>query len=334
MMHKKKMDDGSYLLVGQHISKRENQVAAQSQSQNAATIQSSMRKTFESNLFVKNIPSDIAEQEIQDLFEELGPVISLKMRQGKYFNPSAAYRQYFVLYKDIECAKRAIQRFDQSTPFGARPLSVQFWMPTNELHQEREQRSFQEVQQYFMKSFTAGQDRQFGMQGGMGQSGYRQGGNFQGQRGGPRPDRRDNKFNNNRGGPRNMRQGGNREGYQQQVPAQQPVAGTAAPEQLQQVMGQTAAVLPPVDVARLQAMEPNERRQEIGNTIYQYIQQHYGNAAGKITGMLLDNDRIVDSIQLVSNMQYLQQKMVEAWTLLQQQQFDPATVQAQAGAPT
>lgn len=71
-----------------------------------------MRKTYESNLFVKNIPSDIAEEEIVKLFEEVGPVISIKLRQGKYFNPSAAYRQYFILYKDIECAKRAIQRYD------------------------------------------------------------------------------------------------------------------------------------------------------------------------------------------------------------------------------
>ena len=105
-----------------------------------------MRRTYESNLFVKNIPSEIQEEEIVKLFEEIGPVISIKLRQGKYFNPAAAYRQYFVLYKDIECAKRAIQRFDQSTPFGARALSVQFWMPTQELHQEREQRSFNEVQ--------------------------------------------------------------------------------------------------------------------------------------------------------------------------------------------
>lgn len=135
-MHKKQMDDGSYLLVSQHISKRENQVAAASA--NSSTIQSSMRKTFESNLFVKNIPAEIKEEELRALFEEVGPVISIKLRQGKYFNPSAAYRQYFILYKDIECAKKAIQRFDQSTPFGARALSVQFWMPTNELHQERE----------------------------------------------------------------------------------------------------------------------------------------------------------------------------------------------------
>lgn len=78
-MHKKQLDgDNKYLLVSQHISKRENQVAAQSQ--NSATIQSSMRKTFESNLFVKNIPSEISEEEIRKLFEEIGPVISIKLR--------------------------------------------------------------------------------------------------------------------------------------------------------------------------------------------------------------------------------------------------------------
>lgn len=105
-MHKKQMADGSYLLVSQHISKRENLVAAASS--NSSTIQSSMRKTFESNLFVKNIPAEIKEEELRALFEEIGTVISIKLRQGKYFNPSAAYRTYFVLYKDIECAKKAI----------------------------------------------------------------------------------------------------------------------------------------------------------------------------------------------------------------------------------
>ena len=161
-MHKKQNPDKTYLLVSQHISKRDNQVAAQTA--NSATIQSSMRRTYESNLFVKNIPSEIKEEEIVGLFEEIGPVISIKLRQGKYFNPQAAYRQYFVLYRDIDCAKRAIQRFDQSTPFGARALSVQFWMPTQELHQEREQRSFNEVQQYFMKNLynMAGPGGQYG----------------------------------------------------------------------------------------------------------------------------------------------------------------------------
>ena len=52
---------------------------------------------------------------------------------------------------------------------------------------------------------------------------------------------------------------------------------------------------------RFMNMDPNDRRQEIGNSIYAFIQAQYGDAAGKITGMLLDNEKIVDPIQLVSN---------------------------------
>ena len=97
--------------------------------------------------------------------------------------------------------------------------------------------------------------------------------------------------------------------------------------QMQQQMlaqQQQQQMLPAVDIGRLNAMDPAERRQEIGNNIYSVIQQIYGDAAGKITGMLLDNDRIVDPIQLVTNMTYLQQKANEAWSLLQQQQPDPS----------
>lgn len=85
--------------------------------------------------------------------------------------------------------------------------------------------------------------------------------------------------------------------------------------------------MPQIDTTRLQQMDSAERRQEIGNTIYSVIQAAYGDAAGKITGMLLDNDRIVDPIMLVTNGQYLMQKANEAWTLLQQQP-DPAQLQA------
>lgn len=104
------------------------------------------------------------------------------------------------------------------------------------------------------------------------------------------------------------------------------------PDQAQIIMQQQqmgAQQVPSVDFQRLQAMEPAERRQEIGNSIYAHIQAQYGDAAGKITGMLLDNDRIVDPIQLVANYQYLQQKAHEAWTLLQQQMDPHAAAQAQ-----
>jgi len=44
-------------------------------------------------------------------------------------------------------------------------------MPTGELHQEREQRSFQEVQQYFMKNLYNSQGSQFTGPGGPGSPG-------------------------------------------------------------------------------------------------------------------------------------------------------------------
>jgi len=43
----------------------------------------------------------------------------------------------------------------------------------------------------------------------------------------------------------------------------------------------------------------------------------YGDAAGKITGMLLDNEKVVDPVQLVSDLSYLHQKASEAAALLQ-----------------
>ena len=201
-------------------------------------------------------------------------------------------------------------------------------MPTQELHQEREQRSFQEVQQYFMKNFFPNQGGQFPGQGvphdgrhmRQGQDGGRPGGY---QQRGPRPDGRpDRKFNNQRGGGGryNARpQGGSREGYQQQ-PAQVPPQGaTPDQSQMQHMVGQPGQYPITADVYRIQQLDPAERRQEIGNSIYQVIHANYGEAAGKITGMLLDNERIVDPIRLVSDFQYLQQKALEAWTLLNQQ---------------
>ena len=220
-MNKKQLDDGSFLLVSQHISKRDNQVAA-----SGNTIQSSIRKTFDSNLFVKNIPSEITEDEVMKLFSECGPVISIKKRQGKHFNPNAAYRQYFVLFKEVEDAKKAIQRFDQSTPFGARALSVQHWMPSNELHAERENRSFHQIQQYFFKNFFnqgmhGGDNRQmYGQhQQNMGQGGPGQMQN-RGQYGRMNNRNQQKPFNNRQGGNRNNMRGGqqNRMGDGQNQP--------------------------------------------------------------------------------------------------------------------
>lgn len=74
-----------------------------------------------------------------------------------------------------------------------------------------------------------------------------------------------------------------------------------------------------MDINKLMAIEePDQRRQEIGNHIYPIIQQQYRDAASKITGMLIENEQVVDPIKLVTDINYLQQKAHEAFTLLQE----------------
>ena len=82
----------------------------------------------------------------------------------------------------------------------------------------------------------------------------------------------------------------------------------------------------------LKQMDQQTRTQNIGNAIYSVMQPHYGDATGKIVGMLLDNDRIVDPFQLVSDVNYLQQKANEAWALLHSSQ--PEQMAAQNPAQT
>lgn len=82
-----------------------------------------------------------------------------------------------------------------------------------------------------------------------------------------------------------MRQGGGNRDYMQNqggppmvpgMPTQQQMQAMT-PEQAasmqQQMLAQQQQILPQVDTQRLMQMESTERRQEIGNTIYNVIQQ-------------------------------------------------------------
>lgn len=149
-MNKKKLEDGSYLFVHQHVSKRDNALAKNSLS---APIHQNMKKTFDSNLFVKNVPKATTEEELRKKFEECGPIISIRLRESHqgYFGPSA-YHQYFILYEDVESAKKAIRKFDQSQIFGGKPLQVEFWVSRQELEAERELRSKKVVEEWMKES--------------------------------------------------------------------------------------------------------------------------------------------------------------------------------------
>merc|ERR1719464_1652382 len=130
-------------------------------------------------------------------------------------------------------------------------------------------------------------------------------------------------------------QGGGRGGYQNRDNRgpndrprpydQQNRMPMGGPTPTQQLMGAQPQPQPQmqqglVSVDRLNqlANSPDQRRQEIGNAIYPIIQNQYNEHASKITGMLLDNEQVVDPVKLVTDMQYLNQKALEAYSLLQE----------------
>lgn len=74
------MEDGSFLLVSKHV-----------YSGNAPEgFQKVLQKTFDSNLFVRNVPGSVSEEEVKKVFEKVGAIVSLKKRSGDR-KPEPAY---------------------------------------------------------------------------------------------------------------------------------------------------------------------------------------------------------------------------------------------------
>jgi RNA recognition motif-containing protein len=62
-MNKKVLEDGELLIVNRHVSKRENELFSQDSSK-IGPISQNLKKTWNSNIFVKYIPADVTEEEI------------------------------------------------------------------------------------------------------------------------------------------------------------------------------------------------------------------------------------------------------------------------------
>ena len=69
-------------------------------------------------------------------------------------------------------------------------------------------------------------------------------------------------------------------------------------------------------MAELEAQtNPDARKNFVGNAIYPFIQQRFGDLTGKITGMLID-EKLVNFTQLLTDPQYFTNKCYEAEQLL------------------
>jgi len=244
-----------------------------------------MKKFFDSNLFVNNIPTDTTEEEIRKVFAAHGTIISIKLKPKKIANGPSRYMHAFVLYESVEMAQNAIRNLDESRAFGLTPIEVQFWVSRVDLQQEREDRNKLEMKRLIQSSLH---DLQINLMGGA-------------------PNRRP------RGGANGGRGGkpaGQRQARPKSIPKAQPVAKQQFP----------LVPLPTVDQAALTAITSlEEKKQFIGNAIYPCILTAMGAHAGKITGMLLD-EKVVDLQRLLTDQKYLTDLAGEALRLLQQQQ--------------
>jgi len=96
-----------------------------------APIQQNMKKCFDSNLFVRNIPADVEQEAIEKVFGAFGTIISIKIKNKKNSNISnlqSRFKYAFVLYETVDNAQNAIRCLDQTRPFGLTPIEVEFWV--------------------------------------------------------------------------------------------------------------------------------------------------------------------------------------------------------------
>jgi hypothetical protein len=77
-MNKKILGDGQFLIVNPFVSKRENELAGDK----ISPISQNLTKTFNSNIFVKFIPSDVSEEIIKKTFAETGNIISVRLKKS------------------------------------------------------------------------------------------------------------------------------------------------------------------------------------------------------------------------------------------------------------
>lgn len=240
------------------------------------------------------------------------------------------------MYNNVQAAQKAIQLFDGSVALGgSKPITVEMWVSKEDKEKERKRREEHQTQQ-IINALCKSQFGDF-IGGGYhnprpytqgGQPGAPQGGNQQYQPRGGMPNRGGQR--GGRGGRGNF-SGGQRGGFAHgprqpgQYQQQQQTQPQAPPQPIFQGLD-----LPLLNIADLAAISnPDERKQFVGNHIYPIIEGHYGNAlAGRITGMLLD-ENVIDFTKLLTNSAYFTQKSAEANTLLLQAAQGVAPTQTQ-----
>ena len=295
-MNKAKTSEGTFLFVNHHVAKRQNDLATD---KTKTAINQNINRNFSSNLFIKFVPTGVTEEELRQVFQPYGTIISIKLKSRSESRYNCAY----VLYETVEMCQQAIRALDKSRPFGNQPIDVEFWVSKVDLQAEREAKQKEQMQKFFSSAIYELKNE---LNGGRGGKNFRQNRHHDmrkpksatGGRGGkpvPSSERKNSKDT------RNKSQNKDKQGTPQPTFATVPLP---APEAVAQLANITDA---------------GERRQAIGNMIFPCIQQAYGpNYVGKITGMLLD-EKVVNLQLLVTDQKYLSQIAGQAKNMLENQ---------------
>jgi len=143
----KKEINGKVIFVSKFISSSDNQ----SQEQKETQIGQTMKETFKSNIFVRNIPKHVEEDEFRDKFGKAGKIISLKLKDRTVPGETVVSSKVgYVCYEEVKQAQKSIQMYDQSSPFGygCKPLAVEFWQSKFDLQHENEEKNINQVKKF------------------------------------------------------------------------------------------------------------------------------------------------------------------------------------------
>lgn len=69
------------------------------------------KEMFKSNIYVKFIPKEVTQQEVEEKFSQAGNILSIRLKDyevnynGEKFT---SYKIGYVLYEDVKCAQKCI----------------------------------------------------------------------------------------------------------------------------------------------------------------------------------------------------------------------------------
>ena len=140
-MDKWKQQNGQFLIVNWHVSKKDNEQNGKSKFLNP--IAQNISATFNANVYIRFIPLTVTEEELKEKFSfgdaEKHNILSVKLNVKEYKTgdkSEKAWQYAYVLYSSVQSAQLAIQRFDGVFAFGnqgGRPVSVEMWRSKDEI---------------------------------------------------------------------------------------------------------------------------------------------------------------------------------------------------------